>query len=97
MNARPDSCAGDAPHSKDPFAVDLNHVLGPACQTGAATPRGCCFGPLGYAGGADFGTPCQKVCDGLFGRVGSNDAYCERSDGSKYGNCFCGPQFSIVD
>ena len=48
----------------------------------------CCYVPLSYAGGPAFGTPCVQVCGP---RAGADEAYCQHSDGSNFGNCFCGP------
>lgn len=78
----------DAPGTSSTWAVDLPKVLGPDCRRGA--PRnGCCYVPLGYDGGPEFGSDCGKVC-AQNGREGTSDAFCERSDHSQFGNCFCG-------
>lgn len=82
----PDGSAGKT------WARNLTQLLGPRC--GSMVPStSCCFEPLGYDGGPAFGTPCGQVCAEQAGnRVGSDGAYCGRSDRSNYGNCFCGPK-----
>jgi len=78
----------DAPTAHTSWAVDLTKVLGPDCRHASGVP-GCCFVPLGYAGGPSFGSDCAHVC-ASYGRVGASVAYCEASDKGHYGNCFCG-------
>ena len=77
----------DAPDSGSTWAVNLDKVLGPHCSAAAAENL-CCYVPLGYDSGPAFGTPCQQVCGT---RASAADAYCQKSDGSDFGNCFCGP------
>ena len=77
----------DAPGSSSPYAVDLHKLLGPQCSAAAAATA-CCFQPLGYDDGPAFGTSFEEACGP---RISAEDAYCQKSDGSKYGNCFCGP------
>ena len=81
----------DAPGSGSAWAVDLSKGFGPQCNTTAASASACCYAPLGYDGGPEYGTPCSKVCQVSGGRAGRDTAYCAMSDGSEYGNCFCGP------
>ena len=78
----------DDPRSGSHWAIDLEKALGPRCRPD--TPVGaCCYAPLGYDGGEDFGTPCDAVCAHV-GRVGHRDEWCGASSGAHYGNCFCG-------
>ena len=81
----------DAPTDHTPWSVNLEYALGPQCADAAADQ--CCYVPLGYEGGAmggaPFGSPCAKVCAEHSGRQGSDDAFCQKSDRSAYGNCFC--------
>ena len=82
------------------FAVDLDAKLGPRCSKGSwsygryidPTPPGdCCHAPLGSGHPAfPFGTPCSEVCQ-FYGRAGSDDEWCQASNGANYGHCFCGP------
>ena len=76
----------------DKWSVDLEVALGPDCKN-APSGTGCCYVPLGYKDGPKFGSNCGSVC-GASPRVreGAQDAYCQRSDGSSFGNCFCGPE-----
>lgn len=93
----------DPPDSGTSTAVDLSTVLGPSCLGSAAMVGSgqCCYLPLGYDGGLPLGTDCADACANTYWmgrrthRLGASDAFCKSSDG-KYGNCFCGPQFSIV-
>jgi hypothetical protein len=39
-------------------------------------------------GAPPFGSPCDKVCVERK-RKGADHAFCQKSDMSKYGNCFC--------
>ena len=79
----------DDPSSGTEWAVDLRRVFGQDCRF-LRGGRGCCFMPLGYAGGPAVGDDCAKVCAGAM-RVGHASSYCERSDRKhEYGNCFCG-------
>ena len=90
----------DAPDEATPYAVDLTKVLGPMCSLD--TPVGaCCFVPLGSAlpGGhppIPFGFNCARACLEFLGRHGSSDEWCGKSDGSAFGNCFCGPQVAGI-
>ena len=76
----------DPPDSSSKWAVNLDKVLGPMCSE-HVDGNGCCYVPLSYSGGPDFGTPCTEACGP---RAGSDKAFCQRSDQSEYGNCFCG-------
>ena len=73
------------------WAVDLVDQIGPICGMPTEDADGCCYMPLGYGGGPSFGSSCKAAC-GEAHRDGSDDAYCQRSDKSSYGNCFCGPK-----
>ena len=87
----------DRKDSGTAYARDLDKLLGPECTREAAGNQ-CCWAPLGYDGGADYGTPCATVCSKVVGfqpRLGADDAYCSKSDGSSYGNCFCGPTVAV--
>ena len=75
----------DEPGSGSPYAVDLKDVIGPKCKE-TSNASGCCYQPVGYDGGPDYGTPCSQVCAATK-RVTTDDSYCDRSDGSK---CACG-------
>jgi hypothetical protein len=77
----------DAPSDHTPWSVNLDDSFGPACEV--ATPDQCCYVPLGHGCGPPFGSPCAKVCAEHSGRQGSDDAFCQKSDRSAYGNCFC--------
>lgn len=79
----------DPPNSGTKWAIDLNIALGPMCGKPTESKTGCCYMPLGYHGGPAFGTNCEDACATAH-RVGAASAYCARSDGSHYGNCFCG-------
>lgn len=92
----------DGPTSGGAHPVDLEQVLGPRCyggdkQVGAGQ---CCYIPLGYDGGAPLGTDCETACATAYWRgqrthrLGDTNAFCMDSS-KKYGNCFCGPKFSI--
>ena len=85
----------DPPRSGTDYAVDLATVLGPQCSSKEAGTAQCCYEPLGYEKGPPFGSDCKDVCgtnkaSGQY-RYGASEEYCGRSDGSHYGNCFCGP------
>ena len=71
----------DAPGASSGWGVDISTVIGPDCRHGHGTPsaNGCCYVPLGYNGGPEFGSDCEKVC-AAYHREGSSDAYCGRSD-----------------
>ena len=71
------------------WSLNLSSVIGFECRNGLENANSCCYMPLGYDGGARFGTPCSDVCR-TSNRHGSDAAYCRRSDGSDFGNCFCG-------
>ena len=79
----------DDPDSGGRWAIDLKEVLGPQCasDTGA---RGCCYAPLGYAGGPKFGSSCAQVCHDL-GREGGDDYYCRNSRDPHAGKCALHP------
>jgi len=76
----------DPPGTHSRWEVDLSQWLGPSCRS--ASSAQCCYAELGYAGGAPFGTPCDQVC-ARYQRDGAKHAYCQMSDKSSYGNCFC--------
>jgi len=80
----------DPPSSHTQWSIDLESEFGPSCQRTDIGGEFCCFAPLGWGGGAPYGSPCARVC-GSHGRSGSDDDYCSRSDHSHYGSCFCGP------
>ena len=61
----------------------MEDALGPDCRH--AGTNQCCYVPLGYDSGAPFGTPCAKACAARNQRLGSDDAFCQKSDGSHYG------------
>lgn len=79
----------DPPGSGKPWAVDLKEVLGPRCGWAHEDPRECCYVPLGYDHGPKLGTPCSQACNDAQ-HMGGDTAYCAQSDGSGFGNCFCG-------
>lgn len=76
----------DAPSDHTEWSIDLNTAFGPECSASARS--GCCYIALGYDHGPPFGSSCLELCSQL-SRKGDDDAYCSKSDGSKYGNCFC--------
>jgi len=82
----------DAPGAGTIYAVDLAKVLGPECSSNEAQvgPGQCCYEPLGYDGGLSFGTDCRRACN-RHQRHGSPQEWCQKSDGTHFGNCFCGP------
>lgn len=79
----------DAPDAHTPWAVNLTSVFGPKCTAGVSA-LSCCYVPLSWDGGPSFGTPCGTACAAQ-DRDGSDGAYCQKSDHSDYGSCFCGP------
>ena len=80
----------DAPGSGTRWSVDLGVELGPICGLTSEDEHGCCYIPLGYGGGPAFGTGCASAC-AKARRAGSDEEWCQHSDGAAYGNCFCGP------
>ena len=87
----------DPPMSSDAgrYEVDLSKELGHVCGSGLVSDQSCCYYPLGgssaHLPSANFGTGCSQVCAGI-GRQGADDAWCQRSDKSDMGDCFCGPK-----
>ena len=75
---------GGNPPSK--WDINLDVELGQRCSYDRP---GCCWTPLGYGGGPPFGSSCAEECR-RFNREGRDDAFCQRSDHSHFGNCFCG-------
>ena len=83
----------DAPGAGTPWAVNMTKLLGPRCS-GEVGDAACCFVPLSYDGGPACGVPCEEACAP---RIGASSAFCQKSDRSNYGNCFCGGVSSAAD
>jgi len=77
----------DAPSEHTAWSINLDAAYGPECS--ATSPHTqCCYIPLGYNHGPPLGSSCGELCSQQ-SRKGADDSYCTKSDGSRYGNCFC--------
>ena len=77
----------DAPSEHTAWSIDLDSAYGPECS-GTSRHQQCCYIPLGYDHGPPLGSSCRELC-AQQSRKGEDNSYCTKSDGSRYGNCFC--------